>query len=401
MIVVISTEQLPKATPENPPTSGPAVTLAHAVQMPPDAAISTPRPTVWTVEVVLLEQLPIGFDSAPPTLAIVLQDAFAIPVQPNALERSPNPAGTAVGKVSKMVLAPQFPVSKWCWCPCYSGPVVQNSFAVKMKANSLELTPTELWTAIIMVFLPQLPIRANSLPLTLIVAIQGFQTVRMEGNAPVTTPNPFSPPMQLVVEVVAPHTKPIFTNNMPSSTIPTLQDSHAVQMAINTALLAPEPPRGTVEVVTLPKVPIRPNSAPFPLDISPQGSVPIPVYTNAPVGPPAPPRLGMQHVVVVIAPHTVPVTTNNHPLCSSPTLLNAMAIAVTADPAKSTPEPAVWFVVVVLAPTSPHFTRDLPVSLNISPIYSVTVEVDSNSPVGAPSAASAAMQAMIVVVTPV
>jgi len=107
---------------------------------------------------------------------------------------------------------------------------------------------------------------------SLIVAIQSAQPIKMHPNPSIASPGPELSSVITVVVMVSSPQMPVGPHLMPARPIPSLQDAQAVQVSVNATPLAPEPPRSLVVVVAPVQMPIGAHSAPMTLVVSVQGA---------------------------------------------------------------------------------------------------------------------------------
>jgi len=155
-----------------------------------------------------------------------------------------------------------------------------------------------------------MPVRADTAPVALVIAVQRSQPVQVHTNAPEPTPAPLGPTMQVVIVVVLAPQMPIRTNVVPAMTVPPAEDAQAIQVTSNTAVPAPEPSVRLVIMVPAPQVPVGSHTTPVTLVIPVKCSQTVEMDTNAPESAPGPPVATVQMVIVIIATPQVPVTTH-------------------------------------------------------------------------------------------
>lgn len=112
-------------------------------------------------------------------------------------------------------------------------------------------------TLVIMVASEDLPIRSNSTPFSLIVAVEGAQAVKVHANSSVFTPTPLCAVVHTVIVIISAIQTPIRPYLVPPRTRPSLVHAKTVQMSANSAILpGPEPTRSPVVMVAAPQVPV-------------------------------------------------------------------------------------------------------------------------------------------------
>jgi len=111
MVVIVATPQVPVCADCMPPSPGPTLEDASAVEMAADSPIATPEPTWALVVVVPTPQMPICSHSSPVTLVVSVQGAQPVEMNTNAAETSPCPSSSAMQVVVVMVFAPEVPIT--------------------------------------------------------------------------------------------------------------------------------------------------------------------------------------------------------------------------------------------------------------------------------------------------
>jgi len=97
-----------------------------------------------------------------------------------------------------------------------------------MTCYTSVLTPEPLARFVIMVFLPEMPVRAHTTPFTLLITPEGAQAVPVHANALVLAPNPTFNTMELVVEMITSVQFPETANDDPFGTGPAVLDSQTI-----------------------------------------------------------------------------------------------------------------------------------------------------------------------------
>lgn len=122
--------------------------------------------------------------------------------------------------------------------------------------------------SVVVVTLPQLPVRSHVAPVSIVVAVQSSVAIQVDTNASVATPSPLSSSMKTVAIMILADEVPVRPDLDPACSIPLLVGSQAVQMVSNTAVAAPNPPWAFVEMVFAPEVIIRAHLLPMALAIA-------------------------------------------------------------------------------------------------------------------------------------
>lgn len=108
-----------------------------------------------------------------------------------------------------------------------------------------------------MVSAPEVPVLTNLAPRALVVAVQGSQSVSVDANATISTPDPLYPAVIPVVEAVASIQPPVPSHCDPGATSPTSVNDATVLVTGNSlVLVGPEPPGCLVVMVVPPLVPV-------------------------------------------------------------------------------------------------------------------------------------------------
>jgi len=209
---------------------------------------------------------------------------------------------------------------------------------------------------------------------------------------------PTSTSMQFVVEVISPPQVPIGSNSTPAHAIPLFVNLPAIQVPRNPSVLSPKPFWGTIIMISFPHVPIRPHTLPTTLVVLVQRAESISVKTNTLEPSPSPGEASMQTMIVKVAVDTMPVPTNNHPFRTSPPLIDALAVPITADSLPCAPEPSRTLVEMLALPYVPIRPHSPPMALVISKQSSQTVSVNTDAPESTPNPSCAAMQVVVIMI---
>jgi len=365
----IFSPQLPLVANVDPPTTIPPLVGAHSILVSTDSPVPTsPKPATSLVVMILSPQVPVSAYLAPVAIVVALQGAQAIAMHSNAPEAAPDPTQAVVTFVAIMVTTNQFPV-RANPDPACTSPSFVDAETVQVKVDPAVFAPEPFVWPVVMVLLPEMPVRPHLTPVTLYIFVQSAQAITMMSNTPEAAPSPASASMQAVVVSIFSPQLPVSTHLDPIFTSPFLVHTVAVLVAaITLVAVSPEPPRTLVDIVgiALPQVPVRAYALPSALTVFEQGSKPVAVHTNSAEATPTPLRAAMFRCVPAVALPQVPVSTDLIPTRTIPTLQNAAAVQVTANALEATPEPAVWLVEMVMLPLDPLTTDSTPSALVIA-----------------------------------
>jgi hypothetical protein len=124
-----------------------------------------------------------------------------------------------------VVFAPQVPIAADLM-PTGTIPTPVDAQSVTMTADfAVVVAPEPARSFVVVITSPQVPVGANTTPVTLMVAIQGSQTVQVNSNAPIAAPSPSVPTMEMVVVIISAVEMPITPHLVPPSTIPAPEDA--------------------------------------------------------------------------------------------------------------------------------------------------------------------------------
>lgn len=193
----------------------------------------------------------------------------------------------------------------------------------------------------------------------------------MQTDSPVATPMPSVATMKLVVVLVTTIQMPIRSHLDPSLVGETFQDTKAVKMSANSSGRTPEPTRTLVDPMLSPQMPVRTNSAPMALVIAVQSSQSVQsnccaVDLDFLVSAPNPPVSAMERMSEMIATVQSPVSANNYPLGTSPTLQNPHSVQMPANPSRAAPEPSGWPGIMIAFPQVPVRAHTPPMTLVVT-----------------------------------
>jgi len=152
-------------------------------------------------------------------IVVAMQDAPAVQMRANAAISTPNPASAAMQFVAVMISAPQMPVTSNSVPPCPS-PSVKDTQSVQMIANPFVFSPTPLRPSVIVVASPQVPVRPDTAPMTLIIPLQSSETVPVDTDSSESPPHPAMTSMQVMIIVVFPVQVPVAAHMHPARASP-------------------------------------------------------------------------------------------------------------------------------------------------------------------------------------
>jgi len=276
-----------------------------------------------------------------------------------------------------------------------------DSQAVEMTANAPVSAPKPSWAPVVMVASPEVPVRTDPTPVTLIITIQSPQTIAVHANSAVATPDPAVLSMEVMIVVIASPEMPVLSHGVPSCSSPALVDAPAVEVARNTPVTTPDPARSFVVVIPTPEMPVRPNSPPMALVVAIQGAIAITVHPNPPVTTPHPLVSTMEMVVVMIFAVEVPIAADVVPASSVPAAQDSQTVQMTRNAAVPAPEPTRSTEIPVALPQVPVRAHSTPMALIIAVQGAVPVPMHTNTPVSTPDPFVPTMEMMIVVVAAV
>jgi len=167
--------------------------------------------------------------------------------------------------------------------PADTIPSLQDAQPVEVSANTTGFSKEPLGRSVIVVSLPQMPVRSHKAPSTLNITEKRTEAVEVDTNSPKSTPNPFSAAVQLVIVIITFPQVPIRPHFAPSCSIPSSENAQTVPVATKAAPAPPEPAAGPIVMVLLPQMPIRTHPTPFTLVIAVQCAQSVMMQTNASV----------------------------------------------------------------------------------------------------------------------
>jgi hypothetical protein len=173
-------------------------------------------------------------------------------------------------------------------------------------------------------------------------------TIKMDTNTTESTPSPSGAAMQTMVVMITTVQTPVAANIHPTSTRPATIGDQSVLVTTDTLVtVGPEPAWSLVVVISPPQMPVRTHTTPTSLVIAVQRAQSVTMNANAPEPSPTPLCSAMMFVIVMVATVQMPVSTDNHPFCTCPTLEDAHAVEVSTNAAETTPEPSIGSVILV------------------------------------------------------
>lgn len=263
--------------------------------------------------------------------------------------------------------------------PLCTSPLFEDAQTVHVTTNATEASPEPSVRTIEMVFLPAMPVRTDSLPLTLHIAEKGAATVAMMPNTSVGTPSPSGSFMENMVVIVAAVKVPILAHHHPPHTIPLLQDTQAIQIPADTFLAAPEPTRWTVVMILFPQLPVGADLAPFLVNPTSQNATSIKIIFQTSVAAPKPPVFVFDRLVIQIARVKLPISLHNDPFITTPSFQDALTILMMTNFPFLAPKPSPGLVEMIFLP-------HVPVRTNFTPTVQVpaAVQVTTNPLVTTP-----------------
>jgi len=272
MVVVIAPIQVPVCTDCVPASSVPSLVNPQAVSMTPNLPVASPEPTWSLVVIIATVEVPVGADAAPMSLVVSVQCAQAIEVHADSSVPAPLPVGSSMEPMIVCVFAVQNPIAAHV-VPMGTCPSLVHPQAILVPTDAaVGIGPEPTGTLVVMIATPQMPIRTHTTPMALMVPVQCAQSIQMNTNAPIPTPSPLVPSVQMVIVVVPTVQVPVRSDIVPSCTIPAPQNPEAVQMSSNPSITSPEPARSPVVVIATPQVPVCAHASPFTLIVAVQGA---------------------------------------------------------------------------------------------------------------------------------
>jgi hypothetical protein len=272
VVVVIATPQVPVAANLHPARTGPAPQDAQAVQVTANATPSAPEPARALVVVVATPQVPIRADSTPVSLVVAIQGSQPIQMNTDSPETSPHPLVSAMQMMVVVVPSVQMPVAAHI-VPPSAIPSSVDPQTVQMTADPAVSAPEPAWSLIVLIAAIEVPIGADAAPMSLVVSVQCAQAIEVYADSSVPAPLPIGSAMEPMIVRILSVQVPVTSHLVPTTAIPTAQDSQAVLMPANPAVMVcPEPTRSLVIMVPAPEVPVCTNTAPVALVIAIQCS---------------------------------------------------------------------------------------------------------------------------------
>jgi len=332
VVVMIATPEMPVAAHIVPASAIPSTEGAQSVQMAPNPSVFTPEPARSFVIPITAVEIPIRAYLAPAALVVSVQRTQPVLMVANAAKATPAPLGSTVVLVVVVIAANESPVGA-DGDPVTSIPSTQDSLTIEMPADALGASPEPPSRPVVVVLLPHVPVRSDMDPAVVPEPAQDTPAVEVVTNPAITSPGPSVAAMETVPVVIASDEMPIAPNSDPLFAIPTAENSQAVEVPANSALAAPEPAPWTVEVILLPKTPVRSNLLPLVQDSSP-----VEVMANAPVLTPSPLRCAFASTALeVIATIHDPLLGDHPPRLASPSPVLLQPVEMSSHPFGATP----------------------------------------------------------------
>jgi hypothetical protein len=121
----------------------------------------------------------------------------------NTTQSAPSPPGPAVIPMIVLVASPQMPVAAHI-VPSTAIPTPEDAQPILVASHSaITIEPKPSWALVVVIFSPQVPVGSDTAPVSLMVPVESAQPVQVNANAPVPTPHPLVPAMEMVIVVVA------------------------------------------------------------------------------------------------------------------------------------------------------------------------------------------------------
>lgn len=238
--------------------------------------------------------------------------------------------------------------------PSFSIPANQSTLTVEVTPHALvPPSPDPTGTSVVIIAPVQMPIGTDATPTSTVADVQGSEAILVVANATESSPTPLITTTNLS-EMVASPQRPISTDDDPLLASPTSENSQLVQVPANAfCLTPPEPSSSTVNRMPSPCMPIRPDMAPMSMPESSQNAKAVCDRTNTSISSPEPSIFAMQFMAVVVSPPQSPIASLHHPLCSSPSVIDASTVQVISNTAVTAPSPSAASVVMVASPQMP------------------------------------------------
>jgi len=364
-----------------------------------DTSEPSPEPSRALVVMIPTPQMPVGTNTTPMSLVISVQCAQTVSVHTNAPVSSPHPLVAAVEMVVVIITPVQMPVASHI-VPMASRPPPVHAQSVPMPTNlPVAVSPEPTRPAVVVVMTPQVPVRAYTAPVALVVSVQRSQSVQVHTDSAESAPPPLVASVQMMIVVIPAVQMPIRTDSVPPGAIPPLQDAQAVQMASNTAVTSPEPMGPFVVMVATPHMPIGADAAPVALVIPVKSPEAVEVHANAPESSPSPGGATVVLVIVMVSPPQVPIAAHVVPARTVPAPVDSQPVQVPSHPSVGIPpKPSRSFVIMFPSPKMPICSNPSPVALVITVQCAQAVQVDTNTAISTPLPSVPAMKVVVVVV---
>lgn len=256
MIPLVLLPQSPVPTTIYPTISSPTLDNAPTVSVPSNAAEITPACTILLVEVIFAPQIPTRPLFDPASLFIAVKRSHSVFVQTNSLERTSLPTLPPMEFVIKSILTGQVPITASSM-PLGTSPTLESAEAVQMAAHAARLSKEPPRLSVKMVSLPEFPVRTDTLPTPLIIAVFNAVPIQVKTDSLVTSNLPLDSSMEFMVETIFLDQLPIPSDGYPPSACPSIVNATTIKVTSKSTILAgPYPAVWFVVVVFLPHSPI-------------------------------------------------------------------------------------------------------------------------------------------------
>jgi hypothetical protein len=170
--------------------------------------------------VVSTPEVPVSPHASPMTLVIPVQCAVSVQVHTNAAVSTPDPSVPSVQVVIVVVPTVEVPVSSH---PVPSGaiPALVDSQAVAVAAKlAVVIGPEPAGSLVVFVPVDEVPICTHATPVSLVVPEEDAQAIEVNADAPVPSPGPSRSTVEAVIVFVSPPQMPVAADIVPSTPIP-------------------------------------------------------------------------------------------------------------------------------------------------------------------------------------
>jgi hypothetical protein len=184
MIVVVAAVKPPVTSDGDPATAIPSAQPIEAVQVPVHSLRFAPEPSRWLVVVIFLPHGPVGSHMNPLVVPESSENATTVEVNANSAVAPEKPTIFSMEAVLVVVAASEMPVAPH-GDPAVPIPSPKNSQTVEMPADATLLAPEPAAPAVVVVLPVEVPVRAHLAPF-----VQGASTVQMMADASKAAPRP-------------------------------------------------------------------------------------------------------------------------------------------------------------------------------------------------------------------